>query len=128
MADLETPDPSGSQRQTALNPEDRKLALITFAATLAANVATLAVAGVALLAYRLGPRLANVDGGSWTAGLLLGWIILVSFGHKVFDRWFFGGKKVGRLDRIIWILYVCADALVFVFLLFFVLGKLISVK
>ena len=54
--------PARLGHRTALGPEDRKLAFVTFTATLAANVATPAVAGVALLAYHLGPRLANAGG------------------------------------------------------------------
>jgi hypothetical protein len=128
MADSEIPGSSSTGSRASLSPEDKRLALVTFTATLAANVATLVVAGVALLAYHLGPRLASADGGAWMGGLALGYIVLVLLGHRVSDRWFLAGEKTGRLGRVIWILYLCADALGFVFLLFFILGKLISVK
>jgi hypothetical protein len=121
--------PAPEDRKLTLGPEDRKVTLVTFVATLAANVVTLAVGGIALLAYHLGPRLVNSK--DWTGGLLLAWlawIFLLISGHRVFDRWFLAGEEVSRLSRMTFYLYLCCAALVFVFFLFFILGKLISVK
>lgn len=127
-------DPSGSSRDPALGPEDgeasfgpkdRKVALATFLVTLVANVVTLAVAGVALLAYHLGPRLTSGTIGGVT---LLVMIVVGTAGRRVLDRWFFGGEKIGALGRVVVVLFLCVVTLGTVFYLFFILGKLISVK
>jgi hypothetical protein len=114
--------------QPHFSAADKRLALITFAATVAANLVTAVFVGVAILAYHMSNALFAYNRShrywpSWTR-----WPVLIFF--AIIGAWVFAPKRV-RYSRPGWSILVAVAIVAILGLLFWVfaiLGSLASAK
>jgi predicted membrane protein len=112
---------------SSLSAADKRLGLITFAATLAANIVTVVFVAFGIAAYhadRIFRALFNPQHGQ--SRMWLFWIIVAGLVVPVVFGLFF--KPDSKARRVIFALMVSLIFLLLVFLIFAGLGKLASVK
>jgi hypothetical protein len=115
-----------------LSISDKRLALVTFAATLAANIVTVIVVALGIIAYRAENKLAKLDnprpGHYWP-----GWVVWAMLGVITVIMWLGTSKYTKRLRsslpwQILGLLLVVLGFLWFVFIVMGSLGSLFAVK